>query len=89
MAHILIRHKIADFDKWKPLFDDHLPVREAASLKNLYLWRNEGDPNEIFVLFEALDLAKAKEFLGSSELKKKMQEDGVQGAPEIVFLSES
>jgi hypothetical protein len=40
-------------------------------------------------LFEASDLAKAKEFLGSSELKKKMQEDGVQGAPEIVFLSES
>jgi len=89
MAHILVRHKVADFDKWKPLFEDHRPVREAASLKNLYLWRNEGDPNDIIVLFEASDLAKAKEFLGSSELKIKMQEHGVQGAPEIVFLSES
>ncbi len=89
MAHILVRHKVADFDKWKPLFEDHRPVREAASLKNLYLWRNERDPNDIIVLFEASDLAKAKEFLGSSELKIKMQEDGVQGAPEIVFLSES
>ena len=89
MVHILIRHKVADFGKWKPVYEDHRFAREAAGLKDLHLWRNEGDPTEIIALFEASDLAKAKEFLGSSELKKKMQEDGVQGAPEIVFLSGS
>ncbi len=89
MAHILIRHKVADFGKWKPLYEDHRSVREAAGLKDLHLWRNEGDPTEIIALFEASDLAKAKEFVGSSDLKERMQAAGVQGAPDIVFLLES
>ncbi len=89
MAHILIRHKVADFGKWKPLYEDDRSVREAAGLKDLHLWRNEGDPTEIIALFEASDLAKAKEFVGSSDLKERMQAAGVQGAPDIVFLLES
>ena len=89
MVHILIRHKVADFGKWKPVYEDHRFAREAAGLKDLHLWRNEGDPTEIIVLFEASDLAKAKEFIGSSDLKEKMQAAGVQGAPDIMFLSES
>ncbi len=89
MVHILIRDKVADFGKWKPLYEDHRSAREAAGLKELHLWRNEGDPTEIIVLFEASDLAKAKEFMGSSDLKEKMQAAGVQGAPDIVFLLES
>ncbi|MCH7897044.1 MAG: cyclase [candidate division NC10 bacterium] len=87
MAYILIRHKVADFGKWKPMYEDHRSAREAAGLKDLHLWRNEGDPTEIIVLFEASDLAKAKEFVGSSDMKEKMQAAGVQGAPNIVFLS--
>ncbi len=89
MAHILIRHKVADFGKWKPLYEDDRSVREAAGLKDLHLWRNEDDPTEIIALFEASDLAKAKEFVGSSDLKERMQAAGVQGAPDIVFLLES
>ncbi len=67
----------------------HRFAREAAGLKDLHLWRNEGDPTEVIVLFQASDLAKAKEFIGSSNLKEKMQAAGVQGTPDIVFLSES
>ena len=89
MAHMLIRHKVADFGKWKPVYEDHRSARQAAGLKDLYLWRNEGDPTEIILLFEASDVAKAKEFVGSSGLKEKMQAAGVQSAPDIVFLSEN
>ena len=71
MTHILSRHKVADFGKWKPGYEDHRSAREAAGLKDLHLWRNEGDPTEIILLFEASDLAKAKEFFGSSDLNKK------------------
>ena len=87
MAHMLIRHKVADFGKWKPMYEDHRSAREAAGLKDLHLWRNEGDPTEIILLFETSDVAKAKEFVASSDMKEKMQAAGVQGAPDIVFLS--
>ena len=70
MAHMIIRHKVADFDKWKPEFEDHRPVREAAGLRDLYLWRNADDPNETILLLEVSDVAKAREFSGSSDLKE-------------------
>jgi hypothetical protein len=88
MAHMVIRHKVSDFAKWKPVYEDHRSARKAAGLKDLYLWRNQNDPSEVILLFEASDVAKAKAFAASSDLKQKMQAAGVQGPPEILFLAE-
>ena len=40
-----------------------------------------------FLLIEADDLQKAKEFAGSVDLREKMQEAGVVDKPDIYFLS--
>ena len=88
MSHLLIRHKVADFDQWKPVYDAHQSAREDAGLKVLHLWSSEYDPNEVLILFETSDVAKAKELISSTDLKEKMQAAGVQGTPDIVFLSE-
>jgi hypothetical protein len=87
MAHLLIRHRVQDFGKWKPLYDAHRQARIAAGLKDLNLWRNVDDTSEIFLLFEAADVAKAKAFADSPDLKEKMTAAGVIGLPTIVFLS--
>jgi hypothetical protein len=87
MAHMLIRHRIQDFSTWKPAYDAHQQARKAAGLKDLHLWRNVDDPNEIVLLFEASDVAKAKAFAASSDLKEKMTAAGVIGSPDIIFLS--
>ena len=87
MAHLMVRHKVADFAKWKPVFDGHHPTREAAGLKDLHVWRNADDPNEIITVFDVSDMAKAKEFASSSDLRNTMQSAGVIGAPNVTFLS--
>lgn len=89
MAHMLVRHKVADFDKWKLEYEDHRSAREASGLKDLYLWRNEGDPSEIILLFEVSDVEKAKKFTSSPDAKEKMEAAGVQDLPDVVFLSEN
>lgn len=89
MAHILVRHKVADFAKWKSVYDDHRLARESAGLKDLYIWRNGDNPDEIILLFEATDVLKAKVFASSADAKEKMQAAGVVGTPEIVFLSDT
>lgn len=89
MTHMLIRHKVADFDTWNPVYEDHRKVRQAAGLRDLHLWRNADDPNEVYIIFEASNLAKAKEFARSTDLKEKMQAAGVQGKPDIEFLTDS
>lgn len=88
MAHMLVRHKVADFDKWKSIYEDHRSVRESTGLKDLYLWRNEGDPSEVILLFEVSDVERAKAFASSPEAKEKMETAGVQEPPDIMFLSE-
>ena len=33
MTHILVRHQVADFAKWKPVYDGHLAARQKAGLQ--------------------------------------------------------
>lgn len=87
MAHMLIRHKVQDFDKWKAAYDAHRQTRVASGLTDLHLWRNVDDPKELILLFEAADVAKAKAFASSPDLKEKMTAAGVIGLPEFFFLS--
>jgi len=87
MTHILVRHKVADFAKWKPVYDAHLAARQKAGLREANLLRGIDNPNEVVLLFEAEDLKRAQSFTESSDLRETMQKAGVVGKPDIVFLS--
>lgn len=89
MFYMFVRHAVKDFTKWKPAFDADKSARQAAGLRELNLWRNADEPHEVILLFEVADLAKAKAFAASIEMRDKMTASGVMGRPEIVFLSES
>jgi hypothetical protein len=89
MAHMFIRHQVQDFDKWKPAYDSHQQARAAAGLNDLKLWHNVDDRDEIVLLFEVSDMAKAKVFAESKDLKERMAAAGVINTPEILFLSSS
>ena len=73
-------------NEWKTEYDAHGPAREKAGLKEVSLLHTLGDENDVTLLFEAKDLAKAKEFSGSSDLKQAMDKAGVVGKPEVNFL---
>ncbi len=88
MNYILIRHKIADFGKWKPAYDAHASARAAAGLKEERLLRNIDNPIEVILLFSAQDLNKAKEFAGSDDLRQKMRQAGVIDKPDVWFLKD-
>jgi hypothetical protein len=87
MNYVLVRHKVADFSKWKPVYDAHLPVRQAAGATELYLLRNIDDPSEVIILFETEDLQKARELVASDDLRERMQESRVIDKPNIYFLT--
>jgi hypothetical protein len=82
----MIRHKVADFAKWKPVYDSHAPARANAGLKEEHLFRNIDNPSEVVLLFSAEDLNKAKAFVSSSDLRETMQKAGVIDKPDIWFL---
>ncbi len=83
---MLVTHEVADFDKWKAVFDEVKPMREEAGEKSATIYRNASDPNKITALFEWDSLENAQEYAGSARLKTAMQEAGVTGPPQIAFL---
>jgi heme-degrading monooxygenase HmoA len=86
MPYILVRHKVADYARWKPLFDEHGAVRMASGCKGGELFRSAADPNGLVILFEWDDLAKARQFAQSPDLRETMQRAGVVDQPDIFFL---
>ena len=87
MTYLLIRHKVADYAKWKATYDAHFPSRQHAGLKEKHLLRNLADPNEVVMLFEAHDLAKAQAFIDSDDLREAMKNAGVIDKPDLYFLA--
>ena len=84
--HLLVRHKVTDFAKWKPVYDDHFAARQKAGLKEVHLLRNVENPNEVILLFAVEDTEKAKAFAASDDLRQVMQKAGVSDRPDVYFL---
>jgi hypothetical protein len=86
MMHMLVRHKVSDFAKWKPVYDAYLSARQKAGLKEKQLFRNADDRNEVLLLFLVEDLDKAKVFTASDDLRQAMEKAGVSDKPDVYFL---
>lgn len=86
MSHLLVRHKVADYAKWKAVYDAHQPVRQSAKLKEVHLLRGIDDTSEVVMLFAAADLAAARAFVASPELRETMEKAGVTDRPSVFFL---
>ncbi len=90
MPYVLVRHKVQDYAKWKPVFDEDEVAdgRKAMGSRGGYLYRNADDPNELVLLLEVADLAKARQYVQSEDLREAMQRSGVADQPDIYFLDE-
>jgi quinol monooxygenase YgiN len=88
MAQILIHHMVEDYDKWKPAFDGHAKTRAEAGSKGYRLFRKTDNPNDILIVFEWENEAKAREFMASEGLRDAMQDAGVISPPDVFFMEE-
>jgi len=85
-AALVVKHRVADFAQWKKVFDAMTPVRKQHGWLGHTVLRDAQDPNVVTVVNRVKDLDGAKRYGASPELKKGMQEAGVQGPPEVSFL---
>ena len=88
MASMFIKHRVADYARWKPVFDEHEAMRIEHGTTGHSLHRDADDPNVIIIAFRVNDLNRAKEFAGSEELRSAMERAGVLGPPEIWFADD-
>lgn len=86
MKYLFIRHSVRDFETWKIAYDADRANREQAGLKEVQLLRNTENPDDVFLLFEMSDPAKANAFAQSADLRTRMERAGVVGRPELHTL---
>ncbi len=82
---MVVSHHVKDYATWRPFFDKDEANRQAANMKVMGVFQDAADPNYVSISMEVADVAKAKEFGSSEQLKKAMQEAGVTDQPEIKF----
>lgn len=88
MPAILIRHRVQDYNTWKPVFDEHGTTRQASGSRGGHLYRTEEDPTNLVILLEWDDLQRAREFAQSDDLRETKQRAGVADQPDVYFLEE-
>ncbi len=83
MATVFLKHEVADYSAWKPLYDADKPRHDAAGLKEIGVYREVSNKNMVLVIFEVENLETIKEMLQSEDLAKVMKEAGVLTKPEV------
>jgi heme-degrading monooxygenase HmoA len=89
MPYLLVRHKVEDYQRWKPVFDhDHGAARARSGSMGGRILRNADDPNELLILLEWDSLENARRFADADDLREAMQRAGVADQPDVYFLEE-
>ena len=83
---LLIKHKVANFDKWFASYEAHDSVRMSYGLHNFVVGRGIKDTNTVMVALHVDDTTKAKEFVAAPELKERMKKAGVTGPTAFMYI---
>ena len=85
MIKMYVRHTVADFAKWKAVYDEHDATRKKFGAKKSEVFTNSQNPNGILVVLEWGSKEQATNFLEKSDIKEIMKQGGVMGPPEISY----
>jgi heme-degrading monooxygenase HmoA len=88
MAHIMVHHRVKDFETWKKVFDKHAAERAAAGCTGGELFQCSEDPNDVVIRLSWDTAENARAFTDSETTREAMAKGGVIGEPVLVFLNE-
>lgn len=67
MPYVLIHHKVADYDKFRSVFDDDAERRKRLGSQGGRLLRSTVGANDFIALFEWDDVQNARKFVDAYE----------------------
>ena len=89
MPYVLIRHKVEDYAKWRPGYNEHGSTRKAGGCMGTHVFRNAENPSEIVILLEWDEMENARQFIQSADLREEMKRHGLADEPDIYFLDDA
>jgi hypothetical protein len=87
--NLTVHLKVKDYATWRSAYDGREKSRLSAGITNGRVFRNAQDQNDLVILQDVADVAKARAraWLGSDDLKAEMQKNGVIGSPNVRFAA--
>ena len=86
MSLFLVHMKVADFTRWRPVFERMEATRNTGGVTNPRIYRNAADSNDLLLLFDAADAARTRQVFESVQVRDGMKEAGLIGTPEGHFI---
>ena len=84
MVYLNVRATVADYEKWRPFFDEDEARRRAAGATGVnQVYRDVDDPNTVTVVLEWDNAENAHKFMDDPALREEMQKSGVIGMPAV------
>jgi hypothetical protein len=88
MVYLQVTHTVADYAKWRVVFDNHKSARLAFGATGVeQVYRGVENPNAITAFTEWNSAEDALRFAQDPGLKEAMDAGGVISAPEVLFLN--
>ena len=81
--NLTLHFKVKDFNAWQTSYNGNEKNRASAGITKSKVFRSSDDPNDVLILQDVADVAKACTWYGSSEMKTLMEKSGVLGSPTI------
>jgi uncharacterized protein (DUF1330 family) len=89
MATVIVRHRVEDYEKWRPVFDEHGANRKEHGCTSETVLRDAEEPNEVAIVMAFPTLDDAHAFGADPSLPDAMGRGGVIGAPRVEFYEEA
>ena len=87
MSYVMIRHKVANYAKWKRGVRAAAKFRKASGEKSFYVCRSSKNPNDLTVFCCWDTAARMHKFIKSAALRKAMKDVGVISKPVVTYFS--
>jgi hypothetical protein len=85
--NVTIHLKVKDYATWRASYDGREKNRLSAGISNGKVFRSAENPNDVVILQDVADVAKARTWFGSDEMKTAMEKSGVLGSPNVRFAA--
>jgi hypothetical protein len=77
MATIFRRVRVADYDRFREVYDAGTPAREAGGMRNEEIFRNPNDPNDVLIMSTVENVEHARAYGQSDEVRERQRAAGL------------
>jgi hypothetical protein len=89
MVRLFVRHPVAEYTAWRQVYDDFDEERREMGVTDDAVYQSVDDPNDVTAWHDFETREQAESFASSDRLRQAMAEAGVQGQPNIWFVTQA